>query len=92
MSNDKTANLAEGATPATGHPAQMTTGGRVQVLRMRLVTEVTGLSRTGIYERMARNDFPRPIPLAAKTVGWLSNEVDAWIAARAAGPRAGGGA
>jgi prophage regulatory protein len=53
------------------------------------VLQVTGLSRTGIYHLMRDDRFPRPVPLAKKTVGWPAGEVAAWIAARMAGPRAG---
>jgi prophage regulatory protein len=46
------------------------------------VREKTGLSRSTLYEQMAKNMFPRPVSLGARAVGWLESEVDAWLKAR----------
>jgi prophage regulatory protein len=51
---------------------------------MPQVKNCTGLSRTGIYDRIARGAFPSPISLGTRAVGWLESEVEAWIAHRAA--------
>jgi prophage regulatory protein len=53
-----------------------------QIERRHQVEARTGLSRSAIYAAMARNDFPRPVRLAAKAVGWRTEEVDAWIDSR----------
>ena len=50
-----------------------------RVLRLPQVREKTGLSRSGIYERIKNGGFPAPINLGGRTVGWLDAEVDAWI-------------
>ena len=55
-----------------------------KILRMPQVKDYTGLSRTGIYDRIAKGEFPAPIPIGARAVGWLESEVDAWIAHRVA--------
>ena len=55
-----------------------------KILRMPRVKDCTGLSRTGIYDRIARGAFPAPISLGTRAVGWLESEVEAWIAHRAA--------
>jgi len=55
-----------------------------KILRMPQVKDCTGLSRTGIYDRIARGAFPAPISLGTRSVGWLESEVEAWIAHRAA--------
>lgn len=54
------------------------------VLRRGDVERVTGLSRSTIYDYMARGRFPRPIRLSGKSVGWLESEVGEWIKARIA--------
>ena len=54
------------------------------ILRRGDVERVTGLSRSSIYEYMARREFPRPIRLSGKAVGWLESEVAEWIKARVA--------
>lgn len=52
------------------------------LLRRKQVEARTGLSRSSIYNRMKTGDFPTPISLGGKAVGWLSNEIDSWIADR----------
>lgn len=52
------------------------------ILRRKQVEARTGLSRSAIYALMARNEFPRPVRLTAKAVGWKQDCVDAWINSR----------
>lgn len=56
------------------------------ILRRPDVERVTGLSRSTIYEKIAHGKFPKPVPLSAKSVGWLESEIADWqrerIAAR----------
>lgn len=58
-----------------------------QILRRRQVEAQTGLSRSAIYEGVFQGTFPRPIHIGTRAVGWLAEEVDAWIAARIAESR-----
>jgi prophage regulatory protein len=57
------------------------------VLRRRAVQTITGLSRSTIYARMGAGTFPSPIRLGARSVGWLAEEIEAWIAERIAESR-----
>jgi prophage regulatory protein len=57
------------------------------ILRRKQVEARTGLRRSTIYERVAEGEFPAPINLGARAVGWLESEVSAWIAARVAQSR-----
>ena len=57
------------------------------ILRLHAVKARCGLSRSTIYLRVASGDFPSPISLGARSIGWLESEVNAWIAARIAGHR-----
>jgi prophage regulatory protein len=50
------------------------------VLRLPAVKERTGLSRSTIYLRVAQGQFPAPVSLGARAVGWIASEVDAWLA------------
>lgn len=52
------------------------------ILRRKQVEARTGLSRNAIYALMSRNEFPRPVRLTAKAVGWRSEAVDAWVQSR----------
>jgi len=53
------------------------------VLRLPAVKSLTGLSRSTIYAAVKRGEFPTPIPLGARAIGWLSTELDAWIQSKA---------
>lgn len=49
------------------------------ILRLPTVKVRTGLSRSTIYLRIAAGQFPRPISLGGRTVGWLESDVDDWL-------------
>jgi prophage regulatory protein len=52
--------------------------------RLETVKELTGLGRSAIYQYIAEGTFPKQVPLGGRAVGWLSDEIDAWILARIA--------
>ena len=49
------------------------------ILRLPTVKTRTGLSRSTIYLRMSKGDFPTAISLGGRAVGWLESEVNDWI-------------
>lgn len=51
--------------------------------RLPKVIQRTGLGRSSIYAAIARGDFPPPVKLSARAVGFVSSEIDQWIANRA---------
>lgn len=52
------------------------------ILRLPEVLRRTGLSRSGIYERMNRGDFPVTVSLGPRAVGWHEADVSDWINSR----------
>jgi prophage regulatory protein len=52
--------------------------------RRQEVEEITGLSRSTIYARIKAGAFPKPVPLGARSVGWLQSDIEAWIEERIA--------
>lgn len=50
--------------------------------RRHQVEQMTTLSRSTIYKRMAEGTFPKAVRLGSNSVGWLACEVQAWIRAR----------
>jgi prophage regulatory protein len=56
----------------------------LKLSRLPAVLERTGLSASTIYDKVAPGEFPKPIKLGAKSVGWLDHEIDEWIEARMA--------
>lgn len=53
-----------------------------KVLRLKAVCELTGLSRSSIYLKMSRNEFPKPIKLGRRSIAWVESEVNQWITLR----------
>jgi prophage regulatory protein len=53
-----------------------------RIIRRPEVERMTGLSRSTIYDWMARKTFPAPVRLGKRTIGWRISDVDAWIAER----------
>jgi prophage regulatory protein len=53
------------------------------ILRLPQVKSRVGLSRSSIYLAMSQGNFPQPVKLGARAVGWLESEVDEWIRAKA---------
>lgn len=54
------------------------------ILRLPQVQSRTGLSRSTIYAYIAKDQFPSPIKLGARSVGWVSSSIDSWIDLRIA--------
>lgn len=52
------------------------------ILRLPQVKVLVGLSRSSIYLAISRGEFPRPVSLGVRAVGWLESEVDAWLSKR----------
>ena len=67
---------------AAGIAARANSSGKRVFLRRRVVEERTGLSRSSIYDLIAAGEFPRPVPLGRRTVGWIETEIANWQARR----------
>ena len=55
-----------------------------RILRLPQVVEATGETRSTIYKRIAEGEFPKPVKLGAKSVGWVEDEIAAYNEARIA--------
>jgi prophage regulatory protein len=49
------------------------------ILRLALVKQRTGLSRSSIYNGVKQGSFPAQISLGPRAVGWLESSIDQWI-------------
>ncbi|MDU9410021.1 AlpA family transcriptional regulator [Pseudomonas sp. zfem001] len=54
----------------------------MKILRLSAVIESTGLARSTIYKFVGTGDFPKPVPLVGRSVGWLESEIQEWIKGR----------
>lgn len=50
-------------------------------LRINQVKEITGLSRSYIYQLTKSGQFPKPVVLVpgGTAVGWIKSEIDTWL-------------
>jgi prophage regulatory protein len=54
----------------------------IEIWRKERVLSVIGLKNTALYALLKKDEFPRPIKLGARAVGWKSTDVEAWVEAR----------
>lgn len=53
-----------------------------RILRRREVEQRVGLSRSTLYYYIQRNEFPAPVRLGPRAVGWRESQIDRWIEER----------
>lgn len=58
------------------------------IARLPRTREIVGLSRSEIYRREARGDFPKRVILGPRCVGWLESELFEWVREKAERSRA----
>ena len=56
----------------------------MKILRLPEVIAKTGRSRSTLYADIENGRFPKPVKLGARAIGFVSDEIDAWIAERIA--------
>ena len=55
-----------------------------RILRAPEVEARTGLGRSSRNRKIKAGEFPVPVSLGARAVGWLESEIEAWIESRPA--------
>lgn len=53
-----------------------------RVLRRPEVQTLTGIPRSTLYAKIAVGDFPAPVKIGQRAVGWLEAEVHDWLDSR----------
>lgn len=51
-------------------------------LRLAEVQKLVPYSRSSLYLKISRGEFPKPINLGARAVAWLERDVAEWMEAR----------
>ena len=54
----------------------------ISILRLPAVKTRVGLSRSAIYLAVSSAEFPRPVRLGVRAVGWLESEISEWLRER----------
>jgi prophage regulatory protein len=49
------------------------------IIRIPLLTKILSISRTSIYRMVARGEFPPPIRLTSRSIGWRKSVVKTWV-------------
>ena len=57
----------------------------MRVLRQNQVIDRVGLSKSTMWRLIKVGQFPKPLSLGPRAVGWVEEEIDQWISSR---PRA----
>lgn len=55
-----------------------------RIIRLPEVKNLTGISRTNIYELIKKRKFPKQLNLGPRSVGWVESEVQEWFQQRIA--------
>ena len=53
-----------------------------EIWRRPRVLAAIGMGPTWLHEAVKRGDFPAPVKLGARAVGWRRADVQAWLEAR----------
>ena len=51
----------------------------IYILKLRELEKVTGLGKSTIYKLIQTEDFPAPVRLAERSVGWKNIDVFEWL-------------
>jgi prophage regulatory protein len=54
----------------------------LQIIKLPSVINISGLSRTSIYNSIEEGTFPKQVSLGERSVGWVKSEVLEWIDSR----------
>jgi prophage regulatory protein len=49
-----------------------------RILRLNAVLDLTGLSRSTLYRKIANGSFPRQVQLSTRCVGWRTSALAEW--------------
>jgi prophage regulatory protein len=55
------------------------TGVYMKLLRIKQVSDITGLSHSSIYKQMREGRFPKSISITKRARGWREDSIFAWI-------------
>jgi prophage regulatory protein len=50
------------------------------IYRLEQIKHLSQLSKSSIYLYIKRGEFPAPIKLGRRAVGWRSSDIEAWVA------------
>lgn len=54
----------------------------MKILRIKEISELLSLSKSTIWRLRREGDFPEPLKLGPRSVGWYESDVTEWIKSR----------
>ena len=54
----------------------------MRILRLKDVVDRIGLSKPTIYRMIKKDEFPKPLQLTKRSIGWNESDIDNWIESR----------
>jgi len=57
----------------------MTMNSPDRILRIKVVLDRTGLSRSTLYRKIERGHFPRQVKISERCAGWRESAVREWL-------------
>ncbi|HBP6280110.1 TPA: AlpA family transcriptional regulator [Pseudomonas aeruginosa] len=54
----------------------------MRIIRLKEVVRSTGLARSTVYKLICSGEFPKPVPIVGRSVGWVESKIQDWILAR----------
>ena len=57
-------------------------GSKLNILKLRQVTDKAAISRSSLYAKVKQGMFPAPVKLGERASGWIEDEIDEWIEQR----------
>jgi prophage regulatory protein len=61
---------------------QQTLTSKKKILRVPIVCYKIGMSRAWLYAAIKSGEFPPPLQLSSRSIGWEESLVDSWIDSR----------
>ena len=52
---------------------------KLKILRAAELASLLGISQTSLWRWRQRGDFPQPIALGSRMVGWKISEIETWL-------------
>lgn len=53
-----------------------------KVHRMLSTLDITGLCKSSLYDQLKKGQFPKPVMLGKRAVGWRESDLMAWVQSR----------
>lgn len=50
-----------------------------RILRIKMVLDRTGLSRSTLYRKIQNGTFPRQVQISTRCAGWRESAVNSWL-------------